>query len=51
VSYSKYEDGRLSVCICEELSRRSLESEVCLNVHGRGSGLRGVQVCVEHNVS
>jgi hypothetical protein len=31
------------MCICEELSRRSLESEVCLNVHGMGSGLRGVR--------
>jgi hypothetical protein len=48
VSYSKYEDGRLSVCICEELSRRSSESEVCPNVHRRGSGPRGVQGEPEH---
>ena len=26
-SYSKYENGRLSVCICVELSGRRLESE------------------------
>jgi hypothetical protein len=44
VSYSEYEEGRLSVCIrVQEVVQKELGSEVCPNMHGKGSGLKGVQ--------
>jgi hypothetical protein len=47
VSYNEYEDGRLSKCICKELSGRSMESEGCPDVHGTARSLRCVPMCME----
>jgi hypothetical protein len=47
VSYNEYEDGRLSKYICEELSRRSTESEGCPDVYGTVRSPRCVRMCME----